>query len=94
MNRHAQLEEIPVRGDLIEVTIESTRDNHLGEKYVWVYEQSKVTRIIKNKIGKVLGIRLKGVLVKLIKFSEKKGCFYTTINNRRIKVDMEIINEE
>ena len=95
MSRHSIVDEIPKRGDLVEITIESTGNNHLGKKYNWIYEFCKVTRIIKNRRGEVVAMRLKGSgEIKIIKVSRKKNCFYTTIGKRRHKLELEIIPEE
>jgi len=93
MSKYNVVEEIPKRGDTVEITIESTRDNHLDEKYTWICEESKVTRIIKNNRGDIVAIRFKGILVKLIKVSRKKNCFYTKIGTRIFEVKLETIPE-
>jgi hypothetical protein len=94
VSKNIFLEEIPRRGTLVEVTLKSTRPNHLDEKYTWVREFSKVTRILRNERGETTGIRLKGTLIKLVKISRRKKCLYTIIGSRRFILEMEIIPQE
>lgn len=88
------LDTIPQKGDLLEIEIESTRDNHLGERYQFVYEEARVKKVVRDKNGNPCLIFVNGILVKFIKISYRRQIFYTTLNKRRLKADISIISEE
>ena len=85
------LQEIPKRGDLVELDVMSLRGNHLGEGYVVIHEVSKVTRIIKNNNGEVRIICLNGFVVKRVKISKNLKS-YVTLNRRILNAELSIIN--
>lgn len=96
MHKFNVLEEIPKRGDWIELTAKSRNRNHLGERFNWVCEFSKVTKIIKNGRGDVVAIKLagSGKLIKSVRVSRRCNCFFATIENHRVEVTLEIPPQE
>lgn len=95
MSKYSIVNEIPEVGNVIELTIQHRGRDHLGKKYNWIHEISKVIGITKNKSGRVTEIQITSKMIPCIRVS-RKLLFYTTLfcYDREFRVTIEIIPKE
>ncbi len=95
MHKSSTLEEVLRVGKMVEVSVISIDLNYLGEKYVWIREYPRVTKITKNKKREITNIRLAGRFIKSIKVSrETEDPLHATIRGETVKVNLEIIPDK